>query len=184
MARAKRIPQHRAPARFDWLMERPAAENRESETAKVKARSSRPMRWWPVVTTVLVLAVGISLLVPSTRHQWALSLVRQPTPYTALSFDQPAALPTHVVEDRPISVSFTIGNQEGRSLVYRYVVQASSTDGAAGETSGRAAVPNGGSRSISAVVRPACSTSPCQVQVSLPGYPVTIDFLADVASAK
>lgn len=139
-------------------------------------------RWWPVATALLIIAVGISLLVPQARHQWALSLVRQPTRFTALSFERPGALPAQVVKDAPVTVGFTIANMEGRPLVYRYVLQASSPAGSAGSVSGTMQLPSAGSRSVSAVLRQTCTESPCRFEVSLPGYPETIDFLAAVVT--
>lgn len=139
-------------------------------------------RWWPVATALLIVAVGISLLVPQARHQWALSLVRQPTRFTALSFERPGALPAQVVKNAPLTVGFTIANMEGRPLVYRYVLQASSPAGSAGSVSGTMQLESGESRSVSAVLRPTCRESPCKIEVSLPGYPETIDFLAAVVT--
>lgn len=150
----------------------------KSPSVREAGRPTTARRWWPALTTLLVVGVGVSLLVPGGRHQWALSIVRQPARFTALSFDHPNVLPTQVRENQPISVAFTIGNEEGRPLDYRYVINVSPAASAAQATTATAVVRAGGSRSISAVVRLRCANSPCRVQVSLPGHPESIDFLA------
>jgi hypothetical protein len=139
-----------------------------------------PRPWWPILAPLAVLIIGISLLVPAGRHQWALSLFRQPTRYTVLFFDHPAALPATAVTGEPITVSFTVGNQEGRDIDYRYVLRAAGGGRSriVGESS--RTVPAGASWTVSAAVRPACRTSPCRIEVSLPGHPETIDFLVAI----
>src|SRR6185437_7836862 len=82
-------------------------------------------RWWPVILVVAVLAVGGSMISPTIRHQWALSLFRQRTDFTILYFNDPSVLPRSSAGHAPISFSFSITNQEGRDVRYRYVVRAS-----------------------------------------------------------
>jgi hypothetical protein len=134
-------------------------------------------RWWPILAPLALLVVLASLLLPAGRHQWALSLFRQPTGYTALSFNHPTALPALAGKNTLISVSFTVNNQEGRAVTYKYVL----TETAAGVSSivGESArtVAAGASWSVSTSVRMICRASPCHVEVSLPGHPETIDFL-------
>jgi hypothetical protein len=139
-----------------------------------------PRPWWPILAPLAVLVAGISLLSPAGRHQWALSLFRQPTRYTVLFFDHPADLPATAAAGHPIRVSFTVGNREGRAVGYRYVVR--SAGGRRSRFVGEAArtVAAGASWTVSTAVRPACRTSPCRIQVSLPGHPETIDFLVAV----
>jgi hypothetical protein len=134
-------------------------------------------RRWPAVAAFVILVVALTLLFPAVRHQWALSLIRQPAAFTALSFDDPSALPAYADKNQPITVSFTVSNQEGRATRYRYVL----TESAAGkaetlEQSSKTVAP-GSQWNVSTVVRPTCATSPCRVEVSLPGHPETIDFL-------
>jgi hypothetical protein len=125
----------------------------------------------------VVLVLAVTLLFPAGRHQWALSLIRQPAGFTALSFDVPSALPAYADRNQPITVSFTVSNQEGKATRYRYVL----TESAAGQaqTLGQSSktVAAGSQWNVSTVVRPTCAASPCQVEVSLPGHPETIDFL-------
>jgi hypothetical protein len=133
-------------------------------------------RWWPVVAAVAVLAAGLSLLSPSARHQWALSVFRQPDRYTALSFSNPAKLPAAAFWNQPIRIAFSVSNQEGRLTTYRYVM-SESADGRTSTLGGSSRTIAAGTRwNISTIVRPTCTTSPCQVRISLPGHPETIDF--------
>jgi hypothetical protein len=160
------------------------------------------------VTTLTLLAVGGSLLSPSGRHQWALSLFRQPTPYTVLAFSRPAALPATAVVNEPVGISFTVANHEGHAARYRYVLSVGSVfsagshgagshaagshgAGSHGAGSGRTrvlgssarTVPDGATWTVSTAVRPTCGISPCRLEVSLPGYPETIDFLVTLRTA-
>jgi hypothetical protein len=130
---------------------------------------------------VVVLAVGLAF--PGIRHQWALSFVRQPTHTTALSFQDAGHLPTTIGKDAPLHLSFTVANQEGRSIRYHYVVTSSS-----GKSGGKiidrstVSVPAGGTRSPSMSVDPGCAASPCRVQVALPGHGESIDLLLSVTT--
>lgn len=137
-------------------------------------------RFWPVLTPLALLAIGASLLTPVGRHQWALSLIRQPTNYTTLSFNGVSALPTTTVANEAMTVSFTIGNHEGAGLRYRYILTAS--DGKRLQTLGQSAkiVPSGSTWTVRTVVRPACVASPCRIRVSLPGHPEAIQFQVTV----
>jgi hypothetical protein len=146
-------------------------------------------RWWPWVAGIVAIGVGVSLLFPTARHQWALSVVRQPTPYTTLSFVHAVALPTAVPTEGEVSFSFTIANNEGRDMTYHYVV--SSADRTANQATailqrGTLHLPTGHKGTASAEVRPVCSTATCRVVVSLEGQSESIDFLVrnDAASSS
>jgi hypothetical protein len=134
-------------------------------------------RWWPVLAPLAVLAIGVSLLSPAGRHEWALALVRQPARYTVLSFSHPAALPAAATIGEPIMVSFTVGNEEGRAADYRYLISAAG--GRRPRILGESArtVAAGATWTVTTAIRPACGTARCRIQVSLPGHPETIDFL-------
>jgi hypothetical protein len=104
--------------------------------------------------------------------------MRQPTPYTALSFNQAAALPVRATSNKPIAVSFTVGNHEGRVVDYQYVISAGGIGGSShivGKSTRSIAA--GAVWTVSTMVRPTCGTSPCRIEISLPGHPEKIDFL-------
>lgn len=124
------------------------------------------------------IAVGLSLATPTGRHQWALSIFRQPTRYTALWFNKALALPSNGTRNAALPISFAISNQQGRTVTYRYVLKQvdplndTKTLGTAIRTVAADHV-----WEVRVVVRLSCELSPCRVEVLLPGHPETIDFL-------
>jgi hypothetical protein len=147
------------------------------------ASESRRPRRWPMLAAAAVIAIGISLLFPAGRHQWALSIIRQPTHYTVLFFNRSWTLPTTAAFDSRVPLSFTIGNQQGRALNYRYVLRQIDQLGASAPLTAEKEIASGASWTVSAVVYPTCSVSPCTIEVSLPGHPETIDFLMTLTPA-
>lgn len=137
----------------------------------------RQRRWWPALAGLAVVAIGASLLSPVGRHEWAVSIFRQPTRYTELFFDRASALTSTAVINTPIHIAFVVSNHEGSSLTYRYVV--TSNDGVYANVLHRSSklVAAGARWKVSISVRPGCLLSPCRIEVSLPGHPETIDFL-------
>jgi hypothetical protein len=147
----------------------------------------RERRWWPVLAPLAVIAIGVSLLLPAGRHEWALSLFRQPTHYTALSFNQAWALPASVPKGEPIAISFSVANHEGRAIRYRYVLGESPAGSSAGyhaiQGSARV-IPDGSTWTVSTSIEPSCVRERCRVEVSLPGHPETIDFFVNLVSIQ
>jgi hypothetical protein len=131
-----------------------------------------------------LLAIGTSLISPTGRHQWALSLFRQPTPYTALSFTYPWALPSVAIVNEPIRISFSVVNHEGRKIDYRYVVSSNAGTDSHVLRVATMTIAAGGAWTVSTTIRPKCGAPRCRVEVSLPGHPVTIDFLIDLKAAE
>lgn len=141
-------------------------------------RKVRLTRWWPVVAPVVILAIGLSLLSPAGRHQWALSIFRQPTHYTTLSFNHAWELPATIQKGIAIPVSFTVSNQEGRIERYRYVLSEANSGGDFRVlASSQDILRSGASWIVHTRITPTCARSPCQIKVTLPGYPEEIDFL-------
>ena len=136
------------------------------------------------MTPLAVLAIVFSLISPAGRHQWALSLFRQPTPTTTLFFNKAWALPSTAVARAPLSVSFTIGNDEGHAVNYRYVLSVSGGEHSRVLEESARVVDAGQTWTVYAVIRPVCDTSRCRVEVSLPGHPETIDFLVALKARK
>ena len=173
-----------AKERFDW-------QRNTTDLAAEYTRACPPpgrARWcWRVLAGAAGLASAISLLVPAGRHQWALSLLRQPTQYTVLYFDRAAVLQDRVTPGQPVQFAFTVGNREGRALRYRYVISTYPLGSGGGRplllAESAKLVPAGSNWSVSVTVRPHCGSSPCRIQVSLPGHPETIDFLPTPAAA-
>ena len=135
-------------------------------------------KWW-LAGTGLVMAVlaAASLLSPWVRHEWALSLVRQNTPYTQLGFNDAAALPVIEVRGKGIPISFAITNDEGKQIVYKYVVASGSGAKLESLSSGTETVAAGASWDAHITVVPKCAETACRVQVSLPQQRESIDFM-------
>jgi len=163
-----------------------AAEADDSRRGSLAHYRRKPgvRRWWPTMTAVAALAVGASLLSPAGRHQWALSLIRQPTPYTVLFFDKPAALPTTAAIGKPITASFTVANHEGRRMDFRYVLSASSGRSSRILAESTRSIPAGANWTVTRTFRPKCAISPCRIEVSLPGHPEKIDFLVSLETHR
>lgn len=145
---------------------------------------SRRRRWWPVLTPLAVVAIGLSLVSPVGRHQWALSLFRQPTHNTVLFFNQAWALPATATAHAPLTVFFTIGNNEGQAENYRYILTISGGSHARVLEESARVVHAGKSWTVSTVIRPACGASRCRVEVSLSEHSETIDFLITLKARK
>jgi hypothetical protein len=138
---------------------------------------SRP-RWRAVIAVAAAVLIGTSVLLPAGRHQWALSLFRQPARYTALAFRYAWLLPSVSTSRARIPLFFTISNQEGRPVRYQYVLRQ--VDPLGNEQTLSTAsdvIPSGATWTVDTSVRPYCNLSPCRVEVVLPGYPEKINFL-------
>jgi hypothetical protein len=135
-------------------------------------------RWRTISAAAAAILIGTSLLLPAGRHQWALSLFRQPVRFTSLAFKYAWLLPSSATTRTRIPVFFTISNDEGKTVRYRYVLREidplgnSRTLGSASKS-----VAAGSTWTVAGSVRPSCNLSPCEVQVLLPGHPETLDFL-------
>ena len=140
-------------------------------------------RWWPVLLPLALAVIAVSVYLPSSRHQWALSLIRQPTLYTVLAFNRATSLPTQSVINQPITVSFAIGNREGRTTNYRYVLTQNPSQTASVLGHSTKSVASGATWNVTTTIRPSCQASPCRIQVSLPGHPEKIDFLVSLRTS-
>lgn len=151
---------------------------------RVLRTSSGERRWWPIVGTIALVALAVSLVLPESRHQWVLSVFRQPTRYTALSFNDAWELPATANRGSPIPVSFTIGNQEGRTLTYSYVVSESDPANFFQTMATATRTLRPGRRwTVALAVKPTCGPSPCRIQVAVPGHPERLDFLVILKAA-
>jgi hypothetical protein len=139
-------------------------------------------RAWSAAGVALLLGVTVSLLLPAGRHQWAMSLIRQPARYTALSFTQAPDLPQRIGRFQRVTLAFAVANHEGRAMTYRYVVSSASGRTTRHIAEAQAMVASGSAWSVTIKIRPRCAASPCRVTVSLPGHSEVIDFLVAIRS--
>jgi O-antigen/teichoic acid export membrane protein len=144
------------------------------------AKGTRGRRW-PLVAAAVVVLIGISFATPAGRHQWAVSFIRQPTPYTVLSFENAGHLPTTLSSGGHLELTFAVTNHEGRDVRYRYLVTSASS-GQIPVVLQRSilAVPEGVRQTESVSVVPTCQGSPCRVQVSLPGPAESIEVQVEL----
>ena len=84
-------------------------------------------RLWPVVAPLAVAAVAVSLVLPGSRHQWAESVIQQPSSYSAVAFVAPSELPTDRGLGTALEFTFTVENHESERLRYPYFLLASPT---------------------------------------------------------
>jgi O-antigen/teichoic acid export membrane protein len=136
-------------------------------------------RWWPFVAVAAVILLGASLISPAGRHQWDISIFRQPTHYTTLSFERAATLPESVNAEKTVNLLFSVGNNEGRRVDYLYRVTSANSDGSDVKVleHGKVAVPSGGAQSVEIIATPVCTTSSCRLAITLPAQKETIDVL-------
>jgi hypothetical protein len=154
-----------------------------SHSTEGEAAVERGRRWSPFVLAAIAVLVGVSLLLPAGRHQWAISIFRQQTRYTTLSFQDAATLPSTVAAGSSVHLSFTVENHEGQRVRYLYVLTSTNVAAADSQTilyRATLTLPDGGRRTVSITARPMCTSSYCRLQVSLPGHPETIDVLLHV----
>lgn len=137
-------------------------------------------RWdfWLLGTGLLAIVLAAaSFLSPWVRHEWSLSVQRQPTHRTQLGFTNAANLPATGVRGKGIPVSFNITNDEGKPVSYRYVVASGSGTALTEISSGTTDIASGQSLGVRIVVVPKCAAASCRVQVSLPEQNESIDFM-------
>lgn len=152
-------------------------ESRHEDSRDPEHKQPRWDLWLYGTVVVTLLVVAVTWLSPRVRHEWALSLGRQNTPYTQLGFNSAVALPTTAVRGKDIPISFVITNDEGKQVSYRYVVASGSGTKLESLSSATSVVAAGASWDVNTTVVPKCATSACRVQVSLPQQAESIDFM-------
>jgi hypothetical protein len=94
-----------------------------SRVDRPPSRKDIPWRLVGIGLAVVIVILGVATASSKQfRHQVAISIVRQPTPYTQLYFTSPAALPEKLKADHKNTFEFTIENDEARTYRYTYVV--------------------------------------------------------------
>ncbi len=146
-----------------------------------RVREEPRWRWWLGGTGAIAAILLIATLVsPWVRHEWALSLSRQTTPYTQLAFNSAAGLPATAVRGQGIPVSFTITNDEGQPVSYQYVVASGSGTQLKTLSTSTETVSSGATWVVDINVVPECTKTDCRVQVSLPKQGESIRFMFNI----
>lgn len=154
-----------------------SATDVDEEPQSSEGNAPRWDLWLYGTALVAAVLVVVSLLSPWVRHEWALSLGRQNTPYTQLGFTSAANLPVTAVRGNGIPVSFAVTNDEGKQMSYQYVVSSGSGTTLASLSSATQVVAAGAVWNVNITVLPKCAESACRVQVSLPRQGESIDFI-------
>lgn len=130
---------------------------------------------------VLLLVAALGAAFPKQlKHQWELSAVRQPTPYTQLYFTAPASIPSILVAGQPNTFDFTIENDEGHAYRYTYVITLE--DSRAQQVSKETVSVNSGERVTRAVtVQPTDKKSRYLVSVTIPSLNQSIHFYGETS---
>ncbi len=162
------------------------AETGEARPPGSELRGGEIRRWWPFAAGAVAVALALSLILPAGRHQWALSLFRQPTHYTALGFKYAWLLPSISRTGKYVPVFFTVTNHEGKTVDYHYLMRERGPVGSWQPLpeKGSAKVANGATWTIDTRVVPRCSASPCRVEVLLPSHPEIISFLVSLSPRR
>lgn len=137
----------------------------------------RTLLWVAVVVICSATAAALGIAFPhQIAHQIALSVTRQPTPYTELYFSDPQSLPSSLSLSAPNLFGFTVVNHEGHDTVYSYVVTLASSYGGATIAQGRLDLRNNMSATRLVNVRPTHGATEYVTTVNLQGRSETIRF--------
>jgi hypothetical protein len=100
----------------------PDARRSQINSRTVRKKTSLPLYIGVGLIVFILVAAVAAVSSKSLRHQIALSIVRQPTPYTQLYFSHAGALPVRFKIGQKNSFDFTIVNNESRAYRYTYTV--------------------------------------------------------------
>lgn len=157
--------------------EKPTAPPTLQPFRRVPTSAHRTLLWVAVAVICIAAAAALGIAFPhQIAHQIALSVTRQPTPYTELYFSDPQSLPASLSLSAPNLFGFTGVNHEGRDTVYSYVVTLASSYGSSTIAQGRIDLKNNMSATRPVNVRPTHSATEYVTTVSLLGRSETIRF--------
>lgn len=173
------LKQHRPPEGAPRRESAAPATSQPTRPARSRSRavSMRRLLRWAAAVVICIAVAGLVIAFPhQIAHQIAISMTRQPEPYTELYFSNPQALPTTLSLSRPNLCIFTISNHEGHDTIYSYVVTLSSSHGA--KTIARDRIDVGDNKKVTTAVNvvPPRRATKYVVTVTLPGRPETIHF--------
>jgi hypothetical protein len=135
-----------------------------------------------IILAVIGLSAGIACAFPRQfMHQVKISLIRQPTPYTQLFFNNPTALPSRLHNNRPNIFTFTIVNDQGQSQRYRYTVVVSTAKSFIIASKGSLTIRNGDTATRTVAVTPKSRRSRYLITVALDAGGQSIHFYGDTS---
>jgi hypothetical protein len=134
-----------------------------------------------VAIAAVLAVVGLTAFAwrsPAVRRQISLSVTRQPTPFTELSFMDHTNLPAFLSTSYTNEFAFTIGNHEGKAVSYPYVVTAKSSHGTTALATGTVNVDSGRSVRVPVSFLAPEPATQYVITVQLSGRPQLLHFAA------
>jgi hypothetical protein len=125
---------------------------------------------------ILILILAVAALSKPFRHQLAISIVRQPTPYTQLYFADPGTLPAKLKVDQKNTFDFTIVNDENRAYSYTYAVTLADSRSHSVVTTETVTIDSGGSVTRPVTLAPKDRKAKYLVTVALAGINQSVHF--------
>ena len=157
--------------------EMPTATPTPQPHRPIPTSAHRTLLWVAVVVICIAAAAALGIAFPhQIAHQIALSVTRQPTPYTELYFSDPQSLPASLSLSAPNLFGFTVVNHEGHDTVYSYVVTLASSYGSSTIAQGRIDLRNNMEATRLVNVRPTRRATEYWITVNLLGRIETIRF--------
>lgn len=166
--RETRVDQPRLPFDGDDSIDNPTP----------RKKTSLPLYIGIGIAVVLVLIAGAAAFSKHVRHELAISIVRQPTPYTQLYFTHPATLPGKLKAGHKSTFDFTVVNDENRAYHYTYVVTLAGSKQHLVMGPETASISNGQSATRSVTIVPKDRKSHYLITVTLEGVNQSISFHA------
>ncbi len=134
---------------------------------------------WLAVAAICIVAAGLVVAFPrQIAHQIALSVTRQPQPFTELYFSNAKSLPRSLSFSRPNVFGFTVVNHEARDTTYSYVVTLASLYGSSTIAQGRVDLRNNKGATTVVHVSPTRRATKYLITVSLLGRAENVWFRA------
>lgn len=133
------------------------------------------------LAVILILIAAAALVSKQVRHQLALSIVRQPTPYTQLYFSHIAMLSGKLSVDQKNTFDFTIVNDENRVYSYTYTVSADDSKTHLVASREVVTIDSGSSVTRAVTIVPKDRKAKYLITVTLEGMNQSIHFYAQTA---
>ena len=139
------------------------------------------MGWWRWIGLIAVLAVASGLIQTGAGHSLLqrAGLVAEPVDYTALSFDNPAALPTQLPSAHAtVPTAFMIHNVSGAQRTYRWFIDVTRNDRSQRIGTGTLDLPAESQQVIRENLALSCPSGRLKVTISLASPAESIDYWA------
>lgn len=134
------------------------------------------------VIVILVIFFIVALIFPQQlKHQLAISILRQQTPYTQLYFTDPDRLPENLRVAQENNLDFTIENSEGRTYSYTYIITLEDSRSRLLVSKETVTIADTGSATFTAVIVPKDRKSKYLISIELQGMNQSIHFSTETS---